>query len=86
MKSRIILAGALVLTATLGACGRQGDLERPRPIGAPAERAETERAPRSATAPALPDSATSGSQPARAVPIDGAGNDPRGGPGATPRP
>ena len=90
MKTPILAAAVLALAAalstTLGGCGRQGDLERPRRVGdpAPAEKAETERAPRSAFAPALPNPATS-TQSAREVPIDGAGNDPRGGPGSSPR-
>ena len=86
MKSGLILAGALAAAALVGGCGRQGDLERPRPIGAPAEKAETERAPRGANAPALPDPATIGNQPARSIPVEGAGNDPRGGSGSSPRP
>lgn len=60
MKKILILAGAAALLST-AACGRMADLESPR---------ETERAPRDANAPALPEPATV-NRPSSQMPIDG---------------
>jgi len=64
--------GALALIAILAAaCGRMADLESPAPR-------ETERAPRDARAPNLPDPATI-NRPSSQQPIDGGPADLIGG-------
>ena len=73
---KLIVAGALALTALAAAgCGRMADLESPAPR-------ETERAPRDARAPALPDPATV-NRPSSQVPIDGGPSNPFGSAAAT---
>ncbi|MDO1557914.1 hypothetical protein Q0812_00550 [Brevundimonas sp. 2R-24] len=66
----LALAGAMALPMT--ACGRQGDLERPEPIGNPPRR-DMEPAARTTKSPNLPEQATD-ARPARQAPIDGARN------------
>ncbi|AQR60749.1 hypothetical protein BZG35_03090 [Brevundimonas sp. LM2] len=74
--NKLIVAGALALTALAAAgCGRMADLESPAPR-------ETERAPRDARAPALPDPATV-NRPSSQVPIDGGPTNPFGSAAAT---
>ena len=69
---KIIVAGALALIAvSAAACGRMADLEAPAPR-------QTERAPRDAWAPSLPDPATV-NRPSSQVPIDGGPSNPIGG-------
>ena len=69
---KLIAAGALaILAVSAAACGRMADLEAPAPR-------ETERAPRDARAPALPDPATI-NRPSSQVPIDGGPADLIGG-------
>ncbi|WGM32379.1 hypothetical protein [Brevundimonas sp. NIBR11] len=69
---KLIAAGALVLIGVFAAaCGRMADLEAPAPR-------ETERAPRDARAPHLPDPATV-NRPSSQVPIDGGPADLIGG-------
>ena len=69
---KLILAGALALTAVAASgCGRMADLEAPAPR-------ETERAPRDANAPDLPDPATI-NRPSSQMPIDGGPADLIGG-------
>lgn len=64
--------GALALLAVAAAgCGRMADLESPAPR-------ETERAPRDARAPNLPDPATI-NRPSSQTPIDGGPSNPIGG-------
>lgn len=61
---KLLAAGALALIAlSASACGRMADLEAPAPR-------ETERAPRDARAPNLPDPATI-NRPSSQMPIDG---------------
>ncbi len=68
----LITAGALALLAvSAAACGRMADLEAPQPR-------ETERAPRSASDPKLPDPATI-NRPSSQQPIDGGPTNPFGG-------
>lgn len=78
--TRSLTLGAIALIAVAAtACGRMANLEAPAPR-------ETERAPRDARAPALPDPATI-NRPSSQMPIDGgppnliggtsAGRDPR---------
>ena len=72
---KLIVAGALALTALAAAgCGRMADLETPAPR-------ETERAPRDARAPDLPDPATV-NRPSSQIPIDGGPSNPFGSPAA----
>ncbi|ADK99929.1 hypothetical protein MMB232_00553 [Brevundimonas subvibrioides] len=72
---KLIVAGALALTALAAAgCGRMADLETPGPR-------ETERAPRDARAPDLPDPATV-NRPSSQIPIDGGPSNPFGSPAA----
>ena len=66
-KMTLIVLGAAALATS--ACGRMADLESPR--------RETERAPRSSQAPALPEPATL-NRPSSSVPIDGGPNNPIG--------
>ena len=69
---KLILTGALALTAVAASgCGRMADLEAPAPR-------ETERAPRDANAPDLPDPATI-NRPSSQMPIDGGPSNPFGG-------
>jgi len=68
LKTLLILSGTALL---LAGCGRMGELEAP---GA----RETERAPRSANAPAMPDPATM-NRPSSQTPIDGGPSNPIGG-------
>ncbi|MFC5345047.1 hypothetical protein ACETK8_03455 [Brevundimonas staleyi] len=68
-KSLTLGALALIAVAAAG-CGRMADLEAPRPR-------ETERAPRDARAPALPDPATI-NRPSSQQPIDGGPSNPFG--------
>lgn len=64
--------GAVALIALLAAgCGRMADLELPAPR-------QTERAPRDARAPHLPDPATI-NRPSSQQPIDGGPSNPFGG-------
>ena len=73
MRTVLILAGAAVV---LSGCGRMGELESPY--------RETERAPRSASAPGLPEPATI-NRPNREVPVEGGpGSTPYDGPGNRP--
>ncbi|RZJ97121.1 MAG: hypothetical protein EON88_04085 [Brevundimonas sp.] len=68
MRTLLILSGAALL---LAGCGRMADLE------APSAR-ETQRAPRSANAPSLPEPATM-NRPSSQTPIDGGPSNPIGG-------
>ena len=70
--TRSLTLGALaILAVAASACGRMADLESPAPR-------ETERAPRDARAPALPDPATI-NRPSSQMPIDGGPSNPIGG-------
>ena len=70
--TRSLTLGALAILAVAAAgCGRMADLESPAPR-------ETERAPRDARAPALPDPATI-NRPSSQMPIDGGPSNPIGG-------
>ncbi|MBX9614375.1 MAG: hypothetical protein Q8S03_10405 [Brevundimonas sp.] len=70
--TRLPALGALALIALLAAgCGRMADLESPAPR-------QTERAPRDARAPNLPDPATI-NRPSSQQPIDGGPSNPFGG-------
>lgn len=73
MKKLLILGGAAVLLSSslLAGCGRMGELEPPRAR-------ETERAPRDANAPTLPEPATVNRQSSQ-LPIDGGPANPFGG-------
>ena len=73
MRAVLILAGAALV---LSGCGRMGELESPH--------RETERAPRSARSPGLPEPATI-NRPNREVPVEGGpGSTPYDGPGNRP--
>ena len=70
--TKVLTLGALAILAIAAAgCGRMADLESPAPR-------ETERAPRDARAPALPDPATI-NRPSSQQPIDGGPSNPIGG-------
>ena len=70
--TRSLTLGALAILAIAATgCGRMADLESPAPR-------ETERAPRDARAPALPDPATI-NRPSSQMPIDGGPSNPIGG-------
>ena len=70
--TKSLTLGALALLAIAAAgCGRMADLEAPAPR-------ETERAPRDARAPNLPDPATL-NRPSSQEPIDGGPSNPIGG-------
>ena len=70
--TRSLTLGALaILSVAAAGCGRMADLESPAPR-------ETERAPRDARAPALPDPATI-NRPSSQMPIDGGPSNPIGG-------
>ena len=70
--TRSFTLGALaILSVAAAGCGRMADLESPAPR-------ETERAPRAARAPALPDPATI-NRPSSQMPIDGGPSNPIGG-------
>lgn len=73
MKKLLILSGAAVLlgSSLLAGCGRMGELEPP-------QARETERAPRDANAPSLPEPATINRQSSQ-LPIDGGPANPFGG-------
>ena len=71
-RSLAILALAGMMALPMSACGRQGDLERPEPIGNPARR-DMEPATRNRNSPNLPEQAAD-ARPARQAPIDGARN------------
>jgi predicted small lipoprotein YifL len=74
----ILAAGAVALIAlSVAGCGRMGELERP-------SARESQRAPRSASAPDIVEPATI-NRPATQQPIDGGPNNPFGGSGAYPR-
>jgi len=77
MKSLVIIGASALLALAATGCGRMADLEAPAPR-------ETERAPRDARAPDLPDPATV-NRPSAQQPIDGAGNNPFGAPNGRPR-
>jgi hypothetical protein len=69
---KTLTLGTLAIVAIAAAgCGRMADLESPAPR-------ETERAPRDARAPALPDPATV-NRPSSQIPIDGGPSDLIGG-------
>ncbi len=68
MRAVLILAAGAVVA--LSGCGRMGELESPY--------RETERAPRSARAPGLPEPATV-NRPSSQQPIDGGPSNPVGG-------
>jgi hypothetical protein len=74
MKKLIVLGVAALLAASAAACGRMADLEAPAPR-------QTERAPRDAWAPHLPDPATV-NRPSSQIPIDGGPSNPLGAPAA----
>jgi predicted small lipoprotein YifL len=82
MKKLMLLGAAALIAVSASACGRMADLEAPQP-GKEAPR-KTERAPRDAWAPHLPDPATSG-RPSSQVPIDGGPSNPLGAPPPTSR-
>ncbi|OYX55355.1 MAG: hypothetical protein B7Y86_13575 [Brevundimonas subvibrioides] len=70
--TKVLTLGALAILAVAAAgCGRMADLESPAPR-------QTERAPRDARAPALPDPATI-NRPSSQMPIDGGPSNPIGG-------
>ena len=70
--TKVLTLGALAILAVVAAgCGRMADLESPAPR-------QTERAPRDARAPALPDPATI-NRPSSQMPIDGGPSNPIGG-------
>ena len=70
--TKVLTLGALAILAVGAAgCGRMADLESPAPR-------QTERAPRDARAPALPDPATI-NRPSSQMPIDGGPSNPIGG-------
>ena len=70
--TRSLTLGAIAILAVAAAgCGRMADLESPAPR-------ETERAPRDARSPALPDPATI-NRPSSQQPIDGGPSNPIGG-------
>ncbi|WP_426037858.1 hypothetical protein [Brevundimonas sp. DC300-4] len=70
--TKVLTLGALAILAVAAAgCGRMADLESPAPR-------QTERAPRDARAPALPDPATI-NRPSSQQPIDGGPSNPIGG-------
>jgi hypothetical protein len=70
--TKALTLGVLALMAVAAAgCGRMADLESPAPR-------ETERAPRDARAPSLPDPATI-NRPSSQQPIDGGPSNPIGG-------
>jgi predicted small lipoprotein YifL len=71
MKKLISISMLALLAASAAACGRMADLEAPKPR-------ETERAPRDAWAPHLPDPATV-NRPSSQTPIDGGPSNPIGG-------
>jgi predicted small lipoprotein YifL len=71
MKKILTLGVLALLAASAAACGRMADLEAPAPR-------QTERAPRDAWAPSLPDPATV-NRPSSQVPIDGGPTNPLGG-------
>ncbi|WP_426051069.1 hypothetical protein [Brevundimonas sp. SL161] len=70
--TKVLTLGALAILAVAAAgCGRMADLESPAPR-------QTERAPRDARAPALPDPATI-NRASSQQPIDGGPSNPIGG-------
>ena len=75
MKKLIVLGALAVMAVSAAACGRMADLEAPQPKDGART---TERAPRDAWAPHLPDPATV-NRPSSQVPIDGGPTNPLGG-------
>ena len=71
MTKPFTLGVLAILAITAAGCGRMADLESPAPR-------ETERAPRDARAPNLPDPATI-NRPSSQMPIDGGPSNPIGG-------
>ena len=71
MTKSLTLGVLALMAAAAAGCGRMADLESPAPR-------ETERAPRDARAPALPDPATV-NRPSSQQPIDGGPSNPVGG-------
>ena len=71
MTKALSLGALAILAVSTAACGRMADLETPAPR-------ETERAPRDARAPSLPDPATI-NRPSSQQPIDGGPSNPIGG-------
>ena len=71
MTKSLTLGVLALMAAAAAGCGRMADLESPAPR-------ETERAPRDARAPALPDPATV-NRPSSQQPIDGGPSNPFGG-------
>ena len=71
MKKIVVLGILALMSASATACGRIADLEAPPPR-------QTERAPRDAWAPHLPDPATV-NRPSSQAPIDGGPSNPIGG-------
>ena len=71
MTKALALGALAILAVSAAGCGRMADLETPAPR-------ETERAPRDARAPALPDPATI-NRPSSQMPIDGGPSNPIGG-------
>ncbi|MBU2125982.1 MAG: hypothetical protein KJ679_08220 [Alphaproteobacteria bacterium] len=71
MKKIIVMGVAALIAVSAAGCGRMADLDAP-----PAR--QTERAPRDARAPHLPDPATI-NRPSSQMPIDGGPSNPIGG-------
>ena len=71
MTKSLTLGVLALLAVSAAGCGRMADLESPVPR-------QTERAPRDARAPALPDPATV-NRPSSQQPIDGGPSNPFGG-------
>jgi len=71
MKKILALGFVALMAVSASACGRMAELEAPAPR-------ETERAPRDAYAPSLPDPATV-NRPSSQTPIDGGPSNPIGG-------
>jgi hypothetical protein len=77
MKKSVLVGLVGLIAVGASACGRMADLEAP-PVR------ETERAPRDARAPSLPEPATV-NRPSSQIPIDGGPSNPFGGSGSSPR-
>jgi predicted small lipoprotein YifL len=71
MKTLVTLGALALLAFATAGCGRMAELEAPQPR-------QTERAPRGASAPKLPDPATV-NRPSSQQPIDGGPSNPFGG-------
>ena len=77
MKKIIVMGVAALIAVSAAGCGRMADLDAP-----PAR--QTERAPRDARAPSLPEPATINRPPSQ-MPIDGGpSSNPHGGSGSNP--